>query len=223
MKKKHLVANVLPLAKNRIVVHSYFAAWLSLYKKNVYLNQQLLSIEQYQNNDTVSKAFSTLRQYTASRSRKRYKSTLARQQYIYFLGKRVFSHLLLSTQQSLNKQLLNENIKLDYQLREKQKILIVLRNYAKYKQDRRLNDHLLAIQMTKRHEVHLFQRWQRQCRRRQCLRYIESIVDEARQRKSFDALGQYALYADACGEVIERNKYEIHLQRQYFRELARAV
>ena len=61
MKKKHLVANVLPLAKNRIVVHSYFTAWLSLYRKNMYLNQQLLSIEQYQNNDTISKAFSNVR------------------------------------------------------------------------------------------------------------------------------------------------------------------
>lgn len=61
MKKKHLVANVMPLVKTRITARPYFAKWLQAYKKNCYLEQQLESIDNFQNQELVQKYFGVLK------------------------------------------------------------------------------------------------------------------------------------------------------------------
>lgn len=91
LKKKHLKRHIVPLVQHRVIVEPRFRAWNLLYQKSKFLDQQLLDIDSYQNRETLASTFAKLRTYAVKQRRKKDELRVAEQQYIYQLGKRVWS------------------------------------------------------------------------------------------------------------------------------------
>ena len=64
MKKKYLYENIFPAAQLKFVIAKKFKKWRSAFKKNVYLEDQLSSIDKYQNSKLMHSCFKAIKNYS---------------------------------------------------------------------------------------------------------------------------------------------------------------
>ena len=64
MQKKYLYENIFPAAQLKFVIAKKFKKWRSAFKKNVYLEDQLSSIDKYQNLKLIHSCFKAIKNYS---------------------------------------------------------------------------------------------------------------------------------------------------------------
>ena len=143
LKKKHLKKHVVPMVQLRAVVEPHFRAWNLLYQKSKFLDQQLVHIDGFQNRESMADTFARLKAHAVQQRRKKDRMRVADQQYVYQLGRRVWTALHTFSWVQTDKRALYAEILRDFMKQRKAAVLRELRRYVRNRQDTRMSDLLL--------------------------------------------------------------------------------
>ena len=187
--------------------------WVKILKKEVYLNDQLVSISQHQNDIVLSESFNKLLAYKKYRSQKNVNKSNANQLYTYRLGKKVWFQMIKFHKKAQQKNRLYAILKYEHDKKLVTKIIQNLKKYAKYKKLKTQSMLQVQSQVQKITLKFKLKLWRKILQKTYALKFLQGATDAIRMRKSLKIIRKWTSNCNEIYEVIKYN-HQPYLQLQ---------